>query len=400
MTYYEAMPAFSPAHHRLGHIDGDVGAIRQRGTDLTTLATEMTTSSKLLQSLVEDGSDMKGEAIDKLASSAKDVYAELGRAAELYHAVAPYISGYATDLETAKNAIDPILGDLVELWQTYLHKQGDAMDAHAAQPKYPTGDDANDETLRQQAEDKQHDAATAAAGLATSARQAWTDRAKDFDKEWDTWHGAFMHAANGIHDDMSGKIKDSWDDDMRGFLQWASDFLAVAGMVLAVLAIVVGGPIIAALAAVVAIATLVVAVARLARGEGSVLDVVFGVIGVIPVLGPAAKFLRGPAAALHEAEFGADLLRLTGRGATSVRGWASGLNGLEGLTATERVGDFCAKLFTGKGASDLLEIDGGLKTLDMVGNVFASHFAIAGGIKDSAGGAWGGAFAPGQNPFG
>ncbi|WEK61970.1 MAG: hypothetical protein P0Y60_04210 [Candidatus Microbacterium colombiense] len=396
MTVYEYMPMTSPAGHPIGELTGDVGSIRDRGNSLQTLADAMSNSATLLQRLVDNGADMEGKAVDKLAEVSGEMYAELSRAADLYDAVAPHIVQYATDLETSKTAINPILDDLITLWATYQQKKDEAATAASQMPDYPTGDDADDAQARQDAIDARDDAAGAAAGVASGARGDWDARAGDYDREWNTWHTAFSNAASNIREDTSDKIEDSTWDNLDGFLQFMSDFLAVAGIVLAVLAIIVGGPIIAALAAIVAIATLIVAVARLARGNGSVLDVVFGVIGVIPLIGPAIKFARGPMAMIQGADFGADGMRFVN--AFAGRTPLSSLSQIRG-GFTAAFGDFSARLFTGQGAASFGVQMTGVETLDMVGNIFASHFAIAGGIKDSAGGAWSGTFDPGQNPF-
>ncbi|MEU4013620.1 hypothetical protein AB0E56_00015 [Microbacterium sp. NPDC028030] len=386
----------SPAGHPIGALTGDVESIRDRGNALQELANAMSNSATLLQRLVDNGADMEGKSVDKLAEVSGKMHAELGRAADLYDAVAPHIVQYASDLESSKTAIDPILDDLVELWATYQQKKDAAVTAQSQVPDYPTGADADDDQARQAAEDARDEAADAAAGAATGARGDWDARAADYDREWNSWHTAFTNAANNIREDTSDKIEDSTWDNLDGFLQFMSDFLAVAGIVLAVLAIIVGGPIIAALAAIVAIATLIVAVARLARGNGSVIDVVFGVIGVIPLIGPAIKFARGPIAMIRGADFGADGMRFVN--AFAGRAPLSTLSQIRGGFTTG-FAEFSARLFTGNGTASFAAQMTGVQTLDMVGNVFASHFAIAGGIKDSAGGAWSGTFDPDQNPF-
>ena len=393
---YEHMPMTSPAGHPIGPLTGEVGPIRDRGIALQNLADAMSTSATLLQRLVENGADMEGKSVDKLAEVSEKMHSELARAADLYDAVAPHIVQYASDLESSKAAIDPILDDLVELWATYQQKRDAAVTARSQTPDYPTGADADDDQARQQAEDARDEAADAAAGAADGARGDWDARAGDYDREWNSWHTAFTNAASNIREDTSDKIEDGFWDNVDGFLQFMSDFLAVAGIVLAVLAIIVGGPIIAALAAIVAVATLIVAVARLARGNGSVIDVVFGVIGVIPLIGPAIKFARGPIAMIRGADFGADGMRFVN--AFAGRAPFSSLSQIRGGFTTG-FAEFSARLFTGNGTASFAAQMTGVETLDMVGNVFASHFAIAGGIKDSAGGAWSGTFDPDQNPF-
>ena len=112
-----------------------------------------------------------------------------------------------------------------------------------------------------------------------------------------------------------------------------------------------------ALAAIVAVATLAVALTRkLAFDDGSWWDVAFGVIGVIPFIGPAARTIRGLGSASGwralGTAFGDDALRLTGMNATSFDDWASSLNALRGTTFADKAADFSAALFSGKHIDD------------------------------------------------
>ncbi|QNA91690.1 hypothetical protein [Microbacterium sp. Se63.02b] len=99
---------------------------------------------------------------------------------------------------------------------------------------------------------------------------------------------------------------------------------------------------------------------------------------------------------IRGADFGADGMRFVN--AFAGRAPLSTLSQIRGGFTTG-FAEFSARLFTGNGTASFAAQMTGVQTLDMVGNVFASHFAIAGGIKDSAGGAWSGTFDPDQNPF-
>ncbi len=68
--------------------------------------------------------------------------------------------------------------------------------------------------------------------------------------------------------------------------------LAVAGLVLAVLVLVVGGPIVALLALTVGVLTLVGTLWQYSRGDASLLDVGIAVLGVIP-FGALGEFASG-----------------------------------------------------------------------------------------------------------
>ncbi|MFE6996021.1 hypothetical protein ACFVAE_08710 [Microbacterium sp. NPDC057659] len=387
------MPRTSPDGHYIEVVTGEPDDIKTRGQQISDLADDMHHSSALLERLVDNGAEMQGQAIDKLAELSKDVYGDLKKGADLYSAVAPYIKTYGQELEDSQTAMTTIIGDLYDLWDEYSRKADAAESAASERPDYPTGDDADNETLRKDAEDARDEAAGAANTLAVQAKSAWDERAKDFDDEWDSWHTAFTKAASGIRDDMAGKIEDSWSDDFGGFLQFMSDVLAVAGIILAVLAIVIGGPIIAILAGIVAVLTLAVALTRAIRGEGSWIDVAFGVIGVIPFIGPAAK---GIGTFISRGGQGMSFMSRIAPAA----GWGSWAGSTQRLTG---FADFSARMFGGHSLSEFTHLTNGaatgLETLEMVGKVWSQQFAIAGAIKDTAGGAWPGAFDPDQNPF-
>lgn len=93
---------------------------------------------------------------------------------------------------------------------------------------------------------------------------------------------------------------------------------------------IIGGPIIAAIAAVVAIATLILTIYSFARGNSSVLDLVFAVVGVIP-FGSLGKlfngnkmgFLDDMAGGLTSASGRADIM---GEFVSISRGWQAGLS--------------------------------------------------------------------------
>lgn len=217
----------------------------------------MSDAWRLISRLVDDGADMEGAAIDKVREIAGDASSDLDKASALYLAVGPHISTYGTELRSAQDAVmTPLVRRLERLWDEYYELSRDADTAEGAVPWREPDDDAEQSEKDHYAEAEAH--AQQARTLATKKKGEWDVAAGQYDDEWDSWHTAFTTAAREIKDGVTGKIEDSWRDDMKGLLDFLADVLAVAGIVLAVLAIVIGGPIIGALAAIVAIATLVV----------------------------------------------------------------------------------------------------------------------------------------------
>ena len=388
------MPA-SPDEHRIEVVDGDPDAVSARGTQITQLGNAMSDAWRLISRLVDDGADMEGAAIDKIREVAGDVSSDLDKASALYLAVGPHISTYGTELRTAQDAMTPLVNRLERLWDEYYRLTRDADSAQGAVPWRQPDDDA------EQADKDSYDDAVAHAEQAWERANAkkgeWDAEAAAYDREWDSWHTAFTTAAREIKDGVTGKIEDSWRDDMKGLLDFLADVLAVAGIVLAVLAIVIGGPIIGALAAIVAIATLVVQISKFALGDGDWVGLTFAIIGIVPFIGPAAKFLRSGHVMSQLSD---GFVRLTGQGAGGVKNWLTGLNALKGSGFWGGVGKFSTEFLSGKSADEWAGMGArGIDALDTVATVWSTQLGIAGMITDSAQGAWSGAFDPDQNPF-
>jgi hypothetical protein len=403
MTVTPYMPSQTPVGGKMIDVlRGDPDDVKSRGQQIVDLGTDMANAWNLISRLVSDGAEMEGQSIEKLRELCEKVSSDLSDASELYAAVGPHILTYGTELETSKGVIDPLVTRLQELWDDYYTLSSNADTAEGAVPREPDDDADADE---QSAYDTASANADEKRGLATAKKTEWDEAAGEYDTAWDDWFDAFDRAAKNIKEGVSGKIEDSWKDDLRGALDFLANVLAVAGIVLAVLAIVIGGPIIAALAAIVAVATLAVALTRkLAFDDGSWLDVAFGVIGVIPFIGPAARTLRGLGTtsgwrALGTA-FGDDFMRLSGAGATSFDDWASGLNALRGTTFADKAADFSSALFTGKNMDDWARMGStGRDALNTISTVWVAQFQLVGQVKDASTGAFPGSFDPDQNPF-
>ncbi|MDQ1125395.1 hypothetical protein QE428_000428 [Microbacterium sp. SORGH_AS 505] len=403
MSVLPYMPSETPKGNNLiGELDGDPTEVKTRGQQIVDLGNQMADAWALIERLVADGAEMEGNAVEKLREVSGEVSSDLSQAASLYAAVGPHIQTYGGALEDSKATIDPIVSRLRNLWDEYYELSRDADTAAGAVPRKPDDDADADE---QSAYNDANTHAQSVQGQADAKKGEWDAAAGEYDDAWDTWHDAFTTAAANIREGVSGKIEDSTSDDIRGALEFLSNVLAVAGIVLAVLAVVIGGPIIAALAAIVAVATLVVALTRkLAYNDGSWVDVAFGVIGVVPFLGPAAKGIRGLTQAgggqALLTSFGDDAVRLFGVGRGGMSNYLSGLNGLRGATFVDRAADFSAGLLTGRNIAGWGSMGSGAgAAVDTMATVWSAQLSLVGQIRDTANGAFAGAFDPDQNPF-
>jgi len=393
------MPSRTPEGKNLiDELDGEPADVKRRGRQITELGAKMIASDRQINALVDGSSDMEGKAVDKLRELAEKVTSDLRKGGELYAAVGPHISDYGVALADAKPLLDTHATTLRTLWEEYYELSRQAETARGAVPRKP-GDDDDDASAKEHYDEADANA-QAKEQAAADKKDEWDAEAKRYDADFDDWHAAFALAAQNIKEGTSGKIEDSRMDNLKGALDFLADALAVAGIILAVLAIVVGGPIIVALAAAVAVASLAVQITKAVVGDADWFDLTLSVIGVIPFVGPGIRFFRGLGAAGGlKSVLKADFIRLTGLGASSGKDWITGLNALRGSGFWGGVNKFTTEFLSGKGVDDWAAMGpGGWSAVDTVSTVWTTKLGIVGMIKDTAGGAWGSAFGD-RNPF-
>lgn len=393
------MPSRTPGGGNLiDELDGDPGDVKTRGRQITDLGAKMIASDRQINTLVDGSSDMEGDAVDKLRELAEKVTGDLRKGGQLYAAVGPHITDYGIALAEAKPLLDAHAKKLRSLWEDYYELSRQAETARGAVPRKP--DDDDDDASAKEHYDEADANAQAKEQAAADKKDDWEAEARLYDDDFDDWHAAFALAARNIKEGTSGKIKDSRMDDFKGALDFLADALAVAGIVLAVLAIVVGGPIIVALAAAVAVVSLAVQITKAVVGDADWFDLTLSIIGVVPFVGPGIRFFRGLGAAGGlKSVLRADFFRLIGYGAGGAGEWVKGLNALRGAGFWGGVGKFSTEFLSGKGIDDWASVGpGGWSAVDTMSTVWATKLGIVGMIKDTAGGAWGSAFGD-RNPF-
>lgn len=279
----------SPKGREITTLDGDAGTIISRGTTITELGDQMISSAALLKSIADGASGQKGLAVEKLQEVVGDCHAELKLAGERYKPSGPVLVAYGQAVCDLQPLIKTAVQNCETEWQTVTTKRNAIWEAQA--DFYPTpADDAPDDA-KTPAEQRQ-EAVGDAQDAADDAYDAWREDADVFDVHYDSWETAFNLAATGLTEANDGKIKDSKWDNLDGFVAGALEVLKWVGLGLAILGVIIGGPFIAALAAIAAIATLLLTLYSFARGNSTVGDLVFAVIGVIP-FGSLGKLFNG-----------------------------------------------------------------------------------------------------------
>lgn len=362
----------SPKGRVIERVEGDPATIKSRGTEIESLGQMMIDSATVLQSLADGSDGLKGKAATKLREGVGDVHSTLREAGELYKPTGPVVYDYGLALETDKPAINGHVARCEGLWETYVSLPG------SLEPRGTGGflePEADSPEAEQQA---QEDAAKRA------AYDAWEAEAIGFDADYDSWETAFETATDRVGDVLEGKIEDSFWDDLDGFVAGALGVLKWVGIALAIAALVIGGPIIAAIAAVVAVAALVLTLYQYSRKDADLVDVGIAALGVLPIgsLGKLAKgkqgltgiaddtlggLLTGPGRAAITKEVSQVLG--SGRAAYAFSGsLREGIkNGVSHFARNHgqqgRVVDTIARLFTGKDAAKLGSMTNGAEIL-------------------------------------
>ncbi|GLI27939.1 hypothetical protein ARHIZOSPH14_21810 [Agromyces rhizosphaerae] len=260
-------------------IEGHPGDITRRGDEIVDLGMQMRESAGLLEAIAEGAEGMEGLSVDALREVIGEVHEELRLAGERYSPTGLALKTYAGSLEEVQTGLRMLLDDCEQAWNAYTARRLEYMSTPQPTPDPETGvvdATAHDDALlrREQAHD------------------AWEMLADDYDARYDTWEAAFERATDAIGSANDGGIEDSWRDDLAGFSDAALGFLQFAGIVLAVLAIIIGGPLIAVLGTIVGILTLVLTLYMKYYGRRSWGDVAWAVVGVIPI-GKLGAFAEG-----------------------------------------------------------------------------------------------------------
>jgi hypothetical protein len=299
----------SPKGRRIERVEGTPGDIIARGDAIESLGKQMRHSAETLQKIksaeVGDGTQ-KGKAIESLKDSIGDAHETLLEAADLYEPVGPVISAYGSALEGLQPGINSDADEAEEKWQYYLSLPGDKDGSTTPEADGGFlglgGHDADSQEAKDEAADNQ---------AKKDAYEAWEEVADSWDAGYDSWEDAFETACNGVEEKVSGKIKDSIWSTFADILGWVA-------LVVGVVALIIGGPILAALALAVGAVFLFVTIMAYKNGERSATDIALAALSVLPVgkIAPLSK--------LSHIFKSADKLKVFKA--------ASGLKGLDGLT--------------------------------------------------------------------
>ena len=340
------------------------------GGKIKDLGQDMIDSAKMLQDVAE-GDVQQGKAVDKLRDLTGDAYKLLAEAGEMYRATGDVIETFGRQSGRHDDEFLSINNNAREAWHAYYDAPGDRDLAGDTEGKFGREIDESDQ------------ADNSAKQKLYEEYEKW---AVSFDAEFDAWKPIYTTAKRDLDDALDNGVEDDWKDRLDSFVDGLQTALTIAGFVLGVLAIVLGGPF--------AIAALIVgALAVLAtgwqwyRGDAGPLDMALAVVGILPF-----GKLGGVWKAGGEAMEGAGDV---GKFSKSFTGFKAGFKesmpkfsdpapfrglkaGTEGRFQTTKFDDFVHRFATGRPVSDVGAFDNAgfvpqmLNGVDVLYNTFGN----------------------------
>ena len=316
--------------HEVAVIEGDSAAISDRGTTITTLATQMTTAASTLQDIKSGKLVGKGYAMDKIKDVIGDIHGDLDEAGRRYKPAGKTLTDYARVLATVQAQMRTIVGDCETSEKALATAQSDATAADSALTQHntsvsdhpPAPDQAD---ASKSAGEKLSGAATSAHSTLTTANETHDHNLGRFDTAYDTWDEAYEHAVNGLGD--ANKIgKDSTWENIAGVLAVISEWVSWIGLAIAVLGLIIGGPFFAIAALVVGVIALALTVALMFDGRKGWGDLAWAIVGVLPIGKLGLLFKKG------------GQLKFLGEIGKSFAKPIQQIRGLRGLQAAPRAG--------------------------------------------------------------
>ncbi|WP_433833574.1 hypothetical protein ACQP2E_19230 [Actinoplanes sp. CA-015351] len=245
-----------------------VDRVQAAQRDYQNIATTLDDTVAKLARIVETGSEgLKGAYVEPLKKDAQSIKDDLSKAAVRYNDAATEINKYVPELEEAKTETAAALS-------AEESAKGSVSSANAR----PDGQKGADGVLppeEQQKDTEKQRAVEEANAQLTAAKNRLTSALDALDT-----------AGRRLGDAVSARryddgLTDTWKDKVNAFFAQISKIFAIIGMVLAVLCLIFPGVNLLILGTVVAgVITLIADSVLLAGGEGSVMDVVLGAVGL------------------------------------------------------------------------------------------------------------------------
>lgn len=261
-------------HLEIMQISGNAAAIEERGREIESLGQQMNEAAKLLDD-IDMGAETRGKSLDAIKDVVGDAADDLRTAGTRYEPSGKVLWQYGAALETAQTRITNLMPDLETAWSAYTTEYAN-WEADEQLPDPEPGESTSARTTWSDVERE---------------RDTWETHATTYEGIYETWWSAYEDARKGIEDANDEGVEDNWVDDHLEALELALDILSYAGIALALVACILGGPFIL-LAALAGLAALALTVIKVTGGHGNGWDIAMAAVGVFP-FGKAAGLFKG-----------------------------------------------------------------------------------------------------------
>ncbi|ANJ27896.1 TrbC/VirB2 family protein [Agromyces aureus] len=326
--------------HDVHVIEGDAQGIQQRGAEIEDLGRQMRSAATILSAIGSGASEERGRSIEKIKDEVGEAHEELSKAGDRYAPTGTAMKQYGSRLESIQSAMRGIVAEAEQAKATLDQKSAAAASAQHNVDALPDGVPVDDaaESRKRRLELNAADAA----GDVTTARRHLDEQLDEFDGQWTRWDEAYDDALRSINDATHGNVTDDWTDNLAGVVEVVVDVLSVVGIVVAIAAIIIGGPILALIGAVIGVIALIGTAYLYAKGRKGGDDLAWAIVGILP-FGKLGKLFKAgermQALAFFKGPVG-DIVESVGQ-IRGLRGVVRGIDGLgtgSGLGSAARAG--------------------------------------------------------------
>ena len=266
--------------HRVEVVEGDAHGIIARGREIEDLGNQMIGAADILREVGDGATEERGRSIERIRSEVGDAHEELRRAGDRYTPSGRVMKMYGERLADVQAAMRTIVRDAEDAKARLDGKRSAAATAASAADGAPDADPADPAAVERNR--RLTEAAATAQDAVETAQRGLDAQYALFDTQWDRWDDAYETALRGIEDATKGNVSDDWTDNLAGVVEVVLEVLTWAGVVLAIAALIIGGPFIALIAAIAGVIALIGTIFLYAKGRRGLADVGWAIVGVLP----------------------------------------------------------------------------------------------------------------------
>lgn len=277
--------------HRVHVIVGNAVGIQERGAQIEHLGEQMLGAAGVLREISGGATEEKGRSIERIRDEVDGAHEELELAGLRYKPTGTAMKEYGETLATVQSSLRGLVPDIISQIADVEAKQQAANEADRAYRNTADydPDDSSEVAERNQAWREANDAA----GELSAATTHMNELCGEFDTQWNTWDTAYNAALSKVTKVTEGALTDHWTDRLATIVEIVIQVISVAGIIVAIAALVIGGPLIALIGAVLALVALIGTAFLFFKGRVGRGELGWAIVGALPFGRLASVFQKG-----------------------------------------------------------------------------------------------------------